>query len=51
MTGASGLTQVAEASVEAGITQAGPVGSVAAPIIGTVTLLITLLPVEALRTA
>lgn len=46
-----GLTQVAEASVESRITQTGAVGPVAVPVIGTITLFITLLPIEALRTA
>ena len=46
-----GLTEVAEASVESRITQTGAVGPVAAPVIGTITLFITLLPIEALRTA
>lgn len=46
-----GLTEVAEASVESRITETGSVGAVAAPAIGTVTLLIALLPIEALRTA
>lgn len=44
-------TQVAEASVEAWITQTGAVGAVAASVIGTVTLFIALFPKEALRTA
>lgn len=46
-----GLTEVAETSVESRIAQTGSVGPVAAPVIGTVTLLIALLPIEALRTA
>lgn len=46
-----GLTEVAEASVESWITQTGSIGPVAAPVIGTITLLIALLPIEALRTA
>lgn len=46
-----GLTEVAEASVQSRVTQTGSVGPVAAPVIGTVTLLIALLPIEALRTA
>lgn len=45
-----GLTEVAEASVESRITQAGPVGPVAAPVVGTIAFLIALLPVEAFRT-
>lgn len=43
--------EVAEASVESRITQTGSVGPVAAPVIGTVALLIALLPIEAFRTA
>lgn len=43
--------EVAEASVESRITQTGSVGPVTAPVISTVTLLVALLPVEALRTA
>lgn len=46
-----GLTEVAEASVESWITQTGSIGSVATPVIGTIALLIALLPIEALRTA
>lgn len=46
-----GLTEVAEASVESWITQTGSIGPVAAPVIGTITFLIALLPIEALRTA
>lgn len=42
---------MAEASVESRITQTGSVGPVAAPVIGTITLLIALLPIEALRTS
>lgn len=42
---------MAEASVESRITQTGSVRSVAATIIGTVTLLVALLSIEALRTA
>lgn len=42
---------MAEASVESWITQTGSIGPVAAPVIGTITLLIALLPIEALRTA
>ena len=47
----AGLTQVAEAPVESRVTQTGSVGAVAAPVVGTVTLLITLLPIQALRTS
>lgn len=46
-----GLTEVAEAPVESRITQAGPVGPVAAPVVCTITFLIALLAVEAFRTA
>lgn len=46
-----GLTEMAEASVESRITQTGSVRSVAATVIGTVTLLVALLSIEALRTA
>lgn len=42
---------MAEASVESRITQTGSVGPVAAAVVGTVTLLIALFPIEALRTA
>lgn len=42
---------MAEASVESRITQTGSVRSVAATVIGTVTLLVALLSIEALRTA
>lgn len=42
---------MAKASVESRITQTGSIGAVAAPIIGTITLLIALLPIEAFRTA
>lgn len=41
---------MAEASVESRVTQAGAVGSVAAPVVGTVTFLVALLSIEALRT-
>ncbi len=46
-----GLTEVAEASVESRITKTSSISPVAAPVIGTITLLIALLPIEALRTA
>ena len=46
-----GLTEVAEAPVEPMVTQTGSVGPVAASIIGTVTFLVALFPVKALRTA
>lgn len=42
---------MAEASVESGITEAGAIGPVAASVVGTVALLVALLPVETLRTA
>lgn len=42
---------MAEASIESGITETGSIGTVTAPVIGTITLLIALLPIEALRTA
>lgn len=47
----SGLTEVAEASVESGVAEAGPVRAMAAPVVGAVALLVALLPVETLRTA
>lgn len=50
MFGAVGLTEVTEASVQSGVTQTRSVGSVAAPVIRTVTLLVALLPIGALRT-
>ena len=40
-----------EAPVEPGITQASSIGTMAAPVIGTVTLLIAKSPIQALRTA
>lgn len=42
---------MAEASVESRITQTGSVGPVASPVIGAITLLITLLPIEAFGAA
>ena len=42
---------MAEPPVESRVTQTGSVGAVAAPVTGTVTLLIALFPIEALRTA
>lgn len=47
----SGLTEVAEASVESRIAEAGAVGPMAASIVGAVALLVALLPVETLGTA
>lgn len=46
-----GLTQVAEASVQSRVTQTGSVGSMAAPVICTVTLLVAQLSIEALWAA
>ena len=45
------LTEVAEPPVEPGLTQTRPVGPVAAAVVGTVTLLVALLSIEALWTA
>lgn len=45
-----GTREMTEASVESGITQARSVGAVAPSIIGTITLLVALLPIEAFRT-
>lgn len=42
---------MAEAPVEARVTQTRSVGTVAPPVVGTVTLLITALSIEALRAA
>lgn len=42
---------MAEASVESGIAEAGAVRPMAASVVGTVALLVALLPVETLRTA
>lgn len=45
------LTEVAEAPIESRITQTGSIGTVTSPVVGTIALLIALLPIEALRTA
>lgn len=49
--GPLGTREVAEASVESGIAEAGAVRPMAASVVGTVALLVALLPVETLRTA
>lgn len=46
-----GTRQVAEAAIETGLTQAGPVVAVTTPVVGTVTLLVAQLPIEALWAA